>query len=65
MTREQLKPTLPDMAVFQKREEKMKHKMNYFDSRQRAQTLPELNTGDTVWLPNGTDRSFSFRENRT
>ena len=23
-----------------------------FDTRHRAQTLPTLNTGDTVWLPN-------------
>ena len=31
----------------------MKRKMKKnFDSRHRAQTLPELNTGDTVWLPN-------------
>ena len=50
---EQLKPKLPDMAVFQEREKKMKLKMkNNFDSRHRAQSLPSLHTGDTVWLPN-------------
>ena len=40
------------MAVFQEREEKIKHKVKKsFDSRHRDWTLPELNTGGTVWLP--------------
>ena len=58
-TNEQLKPKLPDMVVFQEREEKMKLKMkNNFDSRHRVQTLPPLCSGDTVWLPNeGTEAS--------
>ena len=52
-TIEQLNPKLPDMTVFQEREEKMKLKMKSdFDTRHRAQMLPVLNTGDTVWLPN-------------
>ena len=50
---EQLKPKLPDMTVFQERETKMRLKMKCdFDARHRAQTLPILSTGDTVWLPN-------------
>ena len=59
MTIEQLKPKLPDMAVFQEREKRMKLKMkSNFDSRHRAQTLPPLHSGDTVWLPNeGTEAS--------
>ena len=41
------------MTDFQEREEKMKLKMKCdFDTRHRAQTLPTLNSGDTVWLPN-------------
>ena len=57
--RRQLKPKLPDMTDFQEREEKMKLEMKCdFDTRHRAQTLPPLNTGDTVWLPNeNTDAS--------
>ena len=52
-TIEQLKPKLPDMTVFQDRETKIKLKMKCdFDARHRAQTLPILSTGDTVWLPN-------------
>ena len=44
---------LQNYAVFQEKEEKMKLKMkNNFDSRHRAQTLPPLHSGDTVWLPN-------------
>ena len=47
------------MTDFQEREEKMKLEMKCdFDTRHRAQTLPPLNTGDTVWLPNeNTDAS--------
>ena len=45
---ERLKP-----KFFKKPEEKIKLKMKSdFDIRHRAQTLPVLNTGDTVWLPN-------------
>ena len=52
-TIERLKPKLPDIIVFQEREEKIKLKMKSdFDTRNRAQTLPVLNTGDIVWLPN-------------
>ena len=41
------------MTVFQEREEKIKLKMKSdFDTRHRAQTLPVLSTGDTVWLSN-------------
>ena len=42
-TTEQLMPKLPDMVVFQEREEKMTLKMkNNCDSRHRVQTLPPL-----------------------
>ena len=50
---EMLKPTVPDLAILRKREQKAndKQKKN-FDNRHKAHSLTPLNHGDRVWLPN-------------
>ena len=48
-----LKPTVPDLVILRKREQKANEQQKAnFDHRHKARSLIPLNQGDRVWLPN-------------
>ena len=52
MTDSQLLPSVPDREVVRRREERSKQKMKTnFDKRHGVVTLPSLQSGDKVWIP--------------
>ena len=53
MSPELLKPTVPDLVILRKHEQKANDKQKaHFDHRHKAHSLIPLNKGDSVWLPN-------------
>ena len=50
---EMLKPTVPDLTILRKQEQKANDKQkSNFNCRHKARSLTPLNQGDRVWLPN-------------
>ena len=56
--RQQLIPNVPDSAVVPKRDKQQKLRQERgFNSRHGARDLPELDPGDTVWVPDRTSEA--------
>ena len=66
MTREALKPVVPDPTLVREREKKLKERTQYnYDRHHGVRELEPLSSGQTVWIPDRGEEAQVLQESGT